>query len=164
MTKEEIKKGNKTIAEFMGYVYFERGVRMDVGDCYKDWQDVDVYSRVPIEVDDYPEDKQKYFKDLPNPDFGNEESKRWASNIEKLSWGTLNWDNYKTKLTYDCDWNELMPVVQKCCADIKAMGFDKRGSWNPTHGYVSEIYIMRLDNPIEKVWLEVVKHIKRYKK
>lgn len=113
MTEEQIKIGNKAIAEFMGYVYFESGIHTDVGDYYKDFQDVDVYSKVPIEVNDYPEDKQKYFKDLPNPDFGNLESKRWRSDLKTLGWDTLNSDNYKTKLTYDYDWNELMPVVDK---------------------------------------------------
>ena len=160
--ENQVEKNNRLIAEFMGYVYFESGIHTDVGDYYKDFQDVNVYSKVPIEINDYGD--QKYFKDLPNPDFGNEDSKRWRSDLKTLGWDTLNWDNYKTKLTYDSDWNELMPVVHKCCADLKAMGFDKRGSWNPEHGYVSNIYVMRLDSPIEKVFEEVINHIKRYKK
>lgn len=162
--ENQVEKNNRLIAEFMGYTYFESGVLIDNSDCGGIYDATDVYSKVPIEVNDYPEDEQKYFKKLPNPDFGNENSTRWASNIEELGWDTLNWDKYITNLKYHESWDWLMPVVQKCCADIKAMGFDKRGSWNPQHGYVSDIYVMRLDNPIEKVWEEVIKHIKRYKK
>ena len=64
---------------------------------------------------------------------------------------------------YHTSWDWLIPVVHKCCADLREKGFDIRGSWNPTHGYVSEIYVMKLNNPIEKVWIEVVNYIKRFK-
>lgn len=67
-------------------------------------------------------------------------------------------------LGYCSSWDKLMPVVYKCCADLKALGFDKRGSYSFERGYASAIYTMKLDNPIEKVFLEVVNHINKYKK
>jgi len=68
------------------------------------------------------------------------------------------------ELKFHTDWNWLMPVIKRCCDDLNHMGFDKRGSWTPQLGYVSEIYVMRLNSPIEKVWQEVINHINRYKK
>jgi len=72
--------------------------------------------------------------------------------------------NKNSTLPFNEDWNLLMPVVHKCCQDLRDKGFNKRGDWTPELGYVSEIYVMRLNNPIEKVWEEVVNHVKRYKK
>lgn len=163
MTEQEIKSNNKLIAEFMGYVYFEPDVLVDYSDCGGIYDKVDVYSKVPIEVKDYGEG-QKYFKKLPNPDFGNENTTRWRSDLEELDWDTLNSGNYITDLKYHYSWDSLMPVVHKCCADLRELGFDKRGSWHPKHGYVSDIYVMGLDNPIEKVYAKVINHIKRFKK
>jgi len=113
MTGKQILEGNKLIAEFMGYIYFEPDVLVDNSDCGGIYDLTDIYSKVPIEVNDYPEEKQKYFKDLPNPDFGNEDSKRWRSDWEKLSWATLNYDKYITDLQYHSSWDWLMPVVEK---------------------------------------------------
>ncbi len=149
MTEEQIKLGNKAIAEFMGYVYFERGVHMDVGDYYKDWQDVDVYSKVPIEVDDYPKDEQKYFKDLPNPDFGNKDSKRWRSDLEKLSWATLNWDNYITDLKYHESWDWLMSVCKKIASEDEVIQYK-----------IGEL-ISGCEFDILRVFKAIVEHIKR---
>lgn len=73
---------------------------------------------------------------------------------------------YKDPLNYmyDKSWDWLMPVVHKCCDDLKKLGFDARGSYNPRVGYVSEIYVMRLNNSIEKVWEECINHITRFNK
>lgn len=113
MTEEQIKIGNKTIAEFMGFIYFEPNVLIDNSDCGGIYDPTDVYSKVPIEVNDYPEDEQKYFKDLPNPDFGNKDSKRWRSDLKKLSWATLNWNNYMTDLKFHESWDWLIPALNK---------------------------------------------------
>jgi len=160
---ENIIVNNALIAKYMGYIYFEPNVLVDYSDCGGIYDSINVYSKTPIEVNDYG-DGQKYFANVPNPDYKNENNPFWNSNLEKLNWCTINSVNYIHDLKYHESWDWLMPVVQKCCSDLKEMGFDKRGSWNPTHGYVSEIYVMRLDNPIEKVWQEVINHIKRLKK
>lgn len=110
---ENIRINNALIAKFMGYIYFEPDVLVDNSDIGGVYDATDIYSKVPIEVDDYPEHKQKYFKDLPNPDYGNTESVRWASNIEELSWDTLNWGKYITDLKYHESFDWLMPVVDK---------------------------------------------------
>lgn len=62
------------------------------------------------------------------------------------------------------DYAKKQFVPFELAKELKEMGFDKRGSWNPIHGYVSDIYLMRLDNTIEKVYENVLKHIKRFKK
>ena len=160
---ENIIVNNALIAKHMGYIYFESGVLIDNSDCGGIFDVIDVYSKTPIQVDAF-DGGQKYFSDVPNPDYKNENNPHWNNELETLAWSTLNSANYIHDLKYHSSWDWLMPVVHKCCADLKEMGFDKRGSWNPEHGYASGIYVMRLDNPIEKVWHEVINHIKRFKK
>lgn len=69
-----------------------------------------------------------------------------------------------TTMKFHLDWNLLIPVVEKCVFEIEGMGYDARGSWLPEHGYVSSVYLLKIHTPIDIVWIEVVKHIKRYKK
>lgn len=112
MIQDEIKSNNKLIAEFMGYVYFEPDVLVDYSNCGGIEDKVDVYSKVPIEIKDYGEG-QKYFKRLPNPDFGNENTTRWRSDLEELDWDTLNSGNYLTNLRYHNSLDSLIDVVNK---------------------------------------------------
>lgn len=156
MEWEKIKEGNKLIAEFMGYIYTYEAHEdfSDIGGLYSD---VIYYSKEPLEFEFIHDDgrgegvKNIYeagkFKDMITTVVG--------------GYGMMDYDN---SLKYHESWDWLMPVVHKCCDNLRLLGFDKRGTWDPKLGYVSEIYVMRLDNPIDKVWLEVVKHIKRYSK
>jgi len=61
---------------------------------------------------------------------------------------------------YHYSWDWLMPVVAKCCEEISSRpGVDARGGWTPEYGYTEDIYTMRLNSSIEKVWKSVVSYI-----
>jgi len=156
MTEKEILEGNRKIAAFMGYIYFEPGVLIDYSDCGGIYDSVNIYSKTPILVKDYG-DGEKYFADVPNPDYKNNNNPKWNSSLETLNWATLN--EYITELKYHESWDWLMPVIKKCCDEIKETTVNTRGSWTPEDGYVSNLYTMRLSSSIEDAWLEVVKYI-----
>ncbi len=118
MLEKEILENNRLIAEFLGYVYFEPKVAVDYSDCGGIYHDIDVYSKIPIQVKDYGEG-QKYFVSLPNPDFGNGNNPKWNPDIETLDWDSLNSEHYITDLEYHSSFNELMPVLNK----ITDLGF-----------------------------------------
>lgn len=71
--------------------------------------------------------------------------------------------NKDSTLPFDKDWNLLMEAAQKCIKEMSDSGIKGRGDWTPEHGYVSDLWSMKLNNPIELVWSEVVKYIKRKK-
>ncbi len=71
--------------------------------------------------------------------------------------------NKNSTLPFDTDWNRLMEVVHKCIKEMSDSGIKERGDWTPEHGYVSDLWSMKLSSPIELVWSEVVKYIKRKK-
>lgn len=111
MTDEEKKFGNRLIAEFMGYPYYHHGVTIDVGEYWKDFQSVEIFSKVPIEtVDDSDE---CYFKEIPNPNYKNSDDPYDKYHGKMIRWDRLNCDNYIYDLKYDWDWNHLMDVVEK---------------------------------------------------
>ena len=64
---------------------------------------------------------------------------------------------------YHKNWNWLMEVVEKCIKEMSDSGIKGRGDWTPEHGYVSDLWSIKLSSPIELVWSEVVKYIKRKK-
>jgi hypothetical protein len=72
--------------------------------------------------------------------------------------------NKNSTLPFHADWNLLMTAVEKCVSEIQGMGYDARGTWLPEHGYVSNVYLLKIHTPKEIVWQEVIKHINRYKK
>jgi len=86
-----LDEGTKLIAEFLGYKYYKK-VLVDFSDCGGIYDWTDVYSKVPIEVNDYPEDEQCYFKDNFCRD---------------------NYSNYIFNPAYHEDWNQLFPVLNK---------------------------------------------------
>ena len=106
LTPKEIKEGNALIAKAIGYTHYHKGVLMK--DEYKGYEFKEIFSKIPIEVDEYPEDEQCYFKDFPNPDFGKERGERWNPGYEFLDWGILHSSEYIYDLKYHLDWNELM--------------------------------------------------------
>lgn len=106
--------GNRLIAEFMGYTFYHKGVDIDWSDIGGLYERKEVFSKVPILVNEYPEDDQYYFSEIPNPDFGNNNNPKWRNDREKLCWSTVNGGNYLTDLDYDSNWNSLMPVISKC--------------------------------------------------
>jgi hypothetical protein len=58
-----------------------------------------------------------------------------------------------------------MPVVVKCCEEISSRpGVDARGGWTPEYGYTEDIYTMRLNSSIEKVWKAVLFSINKINK
>ncbi len=121
MTKEEIKINNRTIAEYMGYIYYHKGIDVNDDYCGGMYTRTEIFSKVPILSKDYEENDQYYFADVPNPDFGKLTGERkWRDDIETLGWDTINSTKYITDLDYDWNWNSLMPVIDK----IEASGYD----------------------------------------
>jgi hypothetical protein len=177
MTQQEIKEGNILIAEFMGYKYYHPHVDVDYSDCGGIWDRVEVFSKVPIEVNEYPEDNQYYFKKLPNPDYKSTQPKHWRNDLDEIPWDSLNSDNYITELKYDSDWNELIPVVEKiesifdehhgyfvvyinsnsCTIQGTHLRTDKVDMKNPV--YFNECIS---NNKLESTWITVYKFIKCY--
>jgi hypothetical protein len=83
---------NELIAEFMGYIYHEIA-DIDDSDCGGLYTRKDVYSRIPVLMDKYPNDDQFYLSD---------------------EWIVPNVDTYIVgPLKYDTSWNWLNPVIQK---------------------------------------------------
>lgn len=91
MEIKNIKDSNKLIAEFMGYPHYKK-VLIDFSDCGGIYDWTDVYSKVPIKVNDYPEDEQCYLEDS-----------FLKENYVNLMYNPKYHDSY--------DW--LMPVVEK---------------------------------------------------
>lgn len=168
LTEQQIKEGNRLIAEFMEYKYYHKGVDIDYSDIGGLYERFEIFSKTPILVQEYPEDDQYYFASIPNPDFGKQKPKRWNPSIEFLDWGNLN--EYKTELAYHNDFNALNEVSEK----IKEMK-------HPIMLYQSHIqntveissmadnyYIVRESStilkPIEVLWLAIVNFIKIYNK
>lgn len=106
LTPKEIKEGNALIANAIGYTHYHKGVLIE--EEYGGYEFKEVFSKIPIEVNEYPEDEQCYFKELPNPDYGNEKSERFNHNFEKLDWDIIHREEFVTDPKYHLDWNEFM--------------------------------------------------------
>lgn len=150
MTPEEIKDGNKLIAEFLGYKYYHPGIDIE-WDC--GYERKEVFSKVPIETNEYPDSDQYYFKD------------------------NFNWENYITDLEYHKNWNSLMPVVFKITRETGYMIYFWSNVCHIQHkdlftakynldnvpddkNYMREFYSDTPENIIEAVYESVVAFIK----
>ncbi len=172
ITEQQFKDGNRKIAEFMGYIHYHKGVDIDTSECGGIYDRCEVFSKVPILVDEFPESDQYYFSDLPNPDFGNNDNPRWNSDYKELSWATLNYHSYRTSLAYHNDWNQLQEVVEK----IKEMEYPIMiyqshvqntaeifgNAINDRHFIVRESSTVL--KPIEIMWSAIVRFIDIHKK
>lgn len=154
--ENQIEKNNRLIAEFMGYIYFEPDVDIDSSDIGGMYEKKNVYSKVPIEVNDYGD--QKYFKSFPNPDYKNENNPKWNPDIEKLDWDTLNSGQYLTELKYHESWDELMPVIKKAFESLVGNTED----W--TFLIEKRIKDSLLSFDIEQTWMYVAEFAKKYNK
>ena len=114
MDKQKTYIGNRLIAEFMGYTYFHKGIDMDWSDIGGMHERKEVFSKVPILTNEFPDDDQYYFASLPNPDFLKEGKTQWRNDLKELDWDTLNRESFLVDLDYDSNWNSLMPVISKC--------------------------------------------------
>lgn len=111
MIEKEIKEGNKLIAEYMGYVYYHKGVDIDDSDIGGLYTRYEIFSKTPILVDEYEQGDQYYFSQVPNPDFDKETPERWCNDIRTLNWSSLN--HYMTDPEYHSSWDWIMPVCKK---------------------------------------------------
>lgn len=146
MENQRIYIGNRLIVEFMGYTFYHKGVDVDWSDVGGMYERKEIFSKVPILVDEYPSEDQYYFSEIANPDFRNHNNPKWRNDREKLCWGTINGGNYLTDLDYHSNWNSLMPV----CKKIIEMYFDMR----------SEIFDGLTSCDINKTHIAVVEFIK----
>lgn len=107
-------ESNKLIARFMGYKYYHPGVDIDYSECGGIYTRHEVFSKVPIEVDEF--EHECHFKSVPKSiNYNNSKNvKDWAIS-EYVDWNRLNYDNYKidADLDYKNSWNLLMPVGEK---------------------------------------------------
>ncbi len=117
----ETAKGNRLIAEFLGYKYYHAGIDIDYSDCGGIYDRKEIFSKVPIISQDFPENDQYYFAELPNPDYKSDKPvTTWNTHIETISWSTINSGKWITDLDYHSDWNSLMKVVEA----IESLGDD----------------------------------------
>lgn len=108
MEKQKYSKEEKMLAEFMGYTYYVPFVLIDFSDCGGIYDACEVFSKVPIEVEDYGE--QVYFKQLPNPEFKEHQNSKIGNLID---WDTLNYGKYLLELGYKDFLDDLYPVWEK---------------------------------------------------
>lgn len=109
------KENNHKIAKFMGYIYHHKGIDIDFSDCGGIYDRKEIFSKIPIISEDYPDSDQHYFADIPNPDYNKPETEEsvWNPDLKTISWASLNNEQYIYDLKYDSSWNELMPVLEK---------------------------------------------------
>ena len=172
LTEEQIKNGNKLIAEFMGYIYYEPRVLIDDSDIGGLYESKEVFSKTPIEIDTWEDSDQIYFSQVPNPDFGNKDNPKWNPDYKTLGWECVNFFNYKTR--EGINYHESFDTIQSVIEKIKEMKY-------PIMIYQSHIqntceiydlkgkhYIVRESStilkPIELVWYALVNFIKIYNK
>lgn len=168
LTEQQIKDGNRLIAEFMGYIYYHKGVDIDFSECGGIYDRFEIFSKVPILVDEYPNEDQYYFSEIPNPDFGNKNNPKWNSDLEKLGWESLNFWNYKTR--NGINYHESFDTIEEVIEKIKELKYPimiyQSHIQNTVEIYDldSKHYIVRESStilkPIEIIWLAVVKFIK----
>lgn len=80
------------------------------------------------------------------------ENKYVKQNPKTGKWAVSN----AMTMPYSSKWHWLMPVVQKCCAELRERGVDERGSWSPEFGYSAAIMSTTVGSPIEKVYANLV--------
>lgn len=144
---------NKSIAKFMGYIYYEPLVLIDYSNCGGVYTEHEIFSKVPIEVIRY--EKQVYFNDVENPDY-NKAGGTWRSDYRLISWDSLNRENFIMELKYDISWDAIIEVCRKCkdivlIENLTCLDF-----------YFKEINNCLLEYDLEKVYNSVIKFIKSY--
>lgn len=156
--EQQILEGNKLIAEFLGFK-FHKKLDVDFSDCGGIYDRTDVWSKVEILSEDYPESDQFYISD------------EWKPAIGDVIYGELK---------YHSSWNELMLVVEKISALTNPKWRDKPDFCiisEGTSGYTvwqknvpgdqnqPQFYkdFEEGDIWINNVWLAVVEFIKWYK-
>lgn len=119
-TQQKTSIQNRLIAEFMGYIHYHPGIDIDYYECGGFYTRKEIFSKVPILAEEYPEDDQYYFATVPNPDYqSSDKSRRWNPQIRYLSWATINGGEYTYDLDYNTNWNSLMKVRDK----IEELGY-----------------------------------------
>ncbi len=99
--KKEINKDDKLIVVFMGFIHHTT-VDIDDSDCGGIYTKTKIWSKIPIEVDGYPDDKQFYLKE------------DWKHEDDEVIYGDLK---------YSSSWDWLMKVITKlqkeCDTDVR---------------------------------------------
>lgn len=132
---------DKIIAYFDGYIHYHKGVDIDMVDCGGIYKKMEVFSRVPIDVEDYKD--QVYLKD---------------------GWWSKNGKNFSFTLKYKTDWNVLMPVCLKAkliLQEYKQVVTEEDGElFKECIDLVSDIKAKAMGFEIEPVYEALVKFIK----
>lgn len=152
LTEEQVKAGNILIVEFEGYVYHEYNVLVDYSDIGGIYTEIEVHSKTPIEVNEY-DDGEKYFKNVPNPDYENHNNPKWSPDLETLSWASLN--EYISDLSYFYSYNTLMPVIHKLSDVISEYDQQFAGL---------KIFELGLFTPLDELFVATVEAITWYNK
>ncbi len=110
---EILSLSNKSIAKFMGYLYYHNGI--DVEGDWGSYTRRKVFSKVPILSYDNEKSDQYEFAEVPNPDYNKPKGERckWNRDYETISWSTVNYDQYEYDLKYYESWGLLMGVIEK---------------------------------------------------
>lgn len=153
----------KILASFLGYKYFEPNVMVDCGDWnYKCYKPCNIFSKTPILLKIYPADiefkesEERYFANVPNPDFGKTEGNKWRGDLHELSWASLN--EYILDFDASNDWNLLIDIYSKF--DDEQMNEDEYELWCVVD--ITIIESIRNNNP-ELVFKALAEYIKENK-
>ena len=166
MTQGEKLEYNKILASFLGYKYFEPNVMVDIGDYFEQYKSCNIFSKTPIllrvEIPDiefgFPE--ERYFANVPNPDFGKTEGNKWRGDLHELSWASLN--EYILDFDASKDWNILIKTKKQL---LKHKDFNKENWHNDENGniYATKFALgVTLDKP-ELAFKALAEYIKENK-
>lgn len=142
--EQQILEGNKLIAEFLGFK-FHKKLDIDFSDCGGIYDRTDVWSKVEILSEDYPESDQFYISD------------EWKPAIGDVMYGELK---------YHENWSELMPVVEKIELEgyvVNIKGISVSISKILEEEALFQLVCGDLSKKIELVFSVIVEFIKWYK-
>ena len=157
-----VKENNRKIAEFMGFTHYHPGIDIDDGTVGGIYNRFEIFSKIPILAEEYPEDDQYYFSNIPNPDYGKPGKTQWRNDLRTIPWDAMN-DEYIYDVRYHEKWGWLMPVAQK----IKDMMIDQ--DYEPSiHAYsdmfkaINELECALMNVEFKEIYKSIILFIDAY--